>query len=168
MTSQRPRSVLRKSRLRFVLTTSLLAEKVIVGHQLLQEQNKYDQMPPDLLDRLQRILYFADKVVDDIVGDETAILERTIPEMFQVMQKVANFSCEYVKRGRFGRHSPFLDLSSADDSRENGGRISPRREDRRSGQGAGPGGRRIRACSERGDSLRRQKNWSVIDFSIGR
>ena len=60
-------------------------------------------MPSDLLDRLQRILFFADKVVNDIVGEETEILEKTIPEMFEVMQKVANFSCEYVKRGRFGR-----------------------------------------------------------------
>ena len=69
----------------------------------MQEQNKYDQMPLDLLDRLQRILFFADKVANDIVGEETEILEKTIPEMFEVMQKVANFSCEYVKRGRFGR-----------------------------------------------------------------
>ena len=60
-------------------------------------------MPSDLLDRLQRILFFADKVVNDIVGEETEILEKTIPEMFEVMQKVANFSCEYVKGGRFGR-----------------------------------------------------------------
>ena len=60
-------------------------------------------MPLDLLDRLQRILFFADKVANDIVGEETEILEKTIPEMFEVMQKVANFSCEYVKRGRFGR-----------------------------------------------------------------
>ena len=60
-------------------------------------------MPSDLLDRLQRILVFADKVANDIVGEETEILEKTIPEMFEVMQKVANFSCEYVKRGRFGR-----------------------------------------------------------------
>ena len=69
----------------------------------MQEQNKYDQMPLDLLDRLKRILFFADKVANDIVGEETEILEKTIPEMFEVMQKVANFSCEYVKRGRFGR-----------------------------------------------------------------
>jgi hypothetical protein len=68
----------------------------------LQEQNKYDQMPSDLLDRLQRILVFADKVAEDIVGEETDILEKTIPEMFQVMHKVATFSCDYVKRGRFG------------------------------------------------------------------
>ena len=67
----------------------------------MQEQNKYDQMPLDLLDQLKRILFFADKVANDIVGEETEILEKTIPEMFEVMQKVANFSCEYVKRGRF-------------------------------------------------------------------
>ena len=70
----------------------------------MQEQNKYDQMPSDILDRLQRILVFADKVANDIVGEETEILEKTIPEMFEVMQKVANFSCDYVKRGRFGRY----------------------------------------------------------------
>ena len=69
----------------------------------MQEQNKYDQMPSELLDRLQRILFFADKVAEDIVGEETELLERTIPEMFEVMQRVANFSCDYVKRGRFGR-----------------------------------------------------------------
>ena len=60
-------------------------------------------MPSEILDRLQRILVFADKVANDIVGEETEILEKTIPKMFEVMQKVANFSCDYVKRGRFGR-----------------------------------------------------------------
>jgi hypothetical protein len=70
----------------------------------LQEQNKHDQMPSELLDRLQRILFFADKVADEIVYEETDILEKTIPRMFEVMQKVAKFSCDYVKRGRFGGH----------------------------------------------------------------
>ena len=64
-------------------------------------------MPSDLLDRLQRILRFANKVAEGIVGEETEILERTITEMFEVMQKVANFACEYVKHGRFGRQSRF-------------------------------------------------------------
>ena len=32
-------------------------------------------MPLDLLDRLQRILVFADKVADEIVYEETEILE---------------------------------------------------------------------------------------------
>ena len=69
----------------------------------MQEQNKYDQVPSDLLDQLQRVFSFADKVAEDIVGEETELLEKTIPKMFEVMQKVANFSCDYVKRGRFGR-----------------------------------------------------------------
>ena len=106
-------------------------------------------MPSDILDRLQRILVFADKVANDIVGEETEILEKTIPEMFEVMQKVANFSCDYVKRGRFGRLSPMRVLSSADDSRENGGWASPPGEDRGNGQRAVQGDRRFRACSER-------------------
>jgi len=70
---------------------------------LLKEQTKYDQMPLDLFDRLQRILFFADKVADEIVCEETEILEKTILRMFKVMQMVAKFSCDYVKRGRFGR-----------------------------------------------------------------
>jgi hypothetical protein len=90
-------------------------------------------MPSDLLDRLKRILVFADKVAEDIVGEETEILEKTIPEMFQVMQKVANFSCDYVKRGRFGMRSPFLDSSSTNESRENAEWADPSGEDRRNG-----------------------------------
>ena len=66
-------------------------------------------MPSSLLDRLQRILLFASKVADKIVCEETDILEKTIPRMFEVMQRVAKFSCNYVKRGRFGRLLSFLD-----------------------------------------------------------
>ena len=65
-------------------------------------------MPLDLLDRLQRISFFADKVAHEIVHEETEILEKTIPRMFKVMQNVAKCSCDYVKRGRFGRQSAFL------------------------------------------------------------
>ena len=68
--------------------------------QLLKERNKYDQMPRALMDRLQRILLYADKVADEIVCKETDILEKTIPRMFAVMQRVAKFSCDYVKRGK--------------------------------------------------------------------
>ena len=68
----------------------------------MQEQAKYDRMPSDLLDRLQRILVFADKVADEIVYEETDILQKTIQRMFKVMEQVAKGSCDYVKRGRFG------------------------------------------------------------------
>ena len=84
-------------------------------------------MPSCIFDRLQRILFFADKVADEIVGEETDILEKTIPRMFQVMQTVATFLCNYVKRGRFGGQSCFMDLGSADDRRTNDGRVNPPR-----------------------------------------
>ena len=84
----------------------------------MKEQNKYDQMPSVLLDRLQRILPFADKVADEIVCEETELLEEMIPRMFERMQWVAKFCCGYVKRGRFGRQSSFLDLENADERRE--------------------------------------------------
>jgi len=66
----------------------------------LKERNKYDQMPSALLGQLQRISIFADKVADEIVCKETEILEKIIPRMFEVMQRVAKFSCDYVKHGK--------------------------------------------------------------------
>jgi hypothetical protein len=75
--------------------------------QLIKEQNKYDQMPSSMLDQLQGILPLADKVADEIVSEETDILDKLIPRMFEVMQEIAKFLCEYVKRGRFSRQSLF-------------------------------------------------------------
>ena len=82
----------------------------------MQEQNKFDQMPVGILDRLKRILVFADKVADEIVGEETDVLEKMIPQMFKVMETVSKFSCGYVKRGRFGEHSPVLGSANTDKS----------------------------------------------------
>ena len=75
-------------------------------------------MPSGLLDRLQRILFFANKVADEIVYDETDILEKTIPRMYKVIEKVAKYSCSYVKRGRFGEQLALLNLANVDDGRE--------------------------------------------------
>jgi hypothetical protein len=68
--------------------------------QLLKEQNKYDQMPSMLLGRLRRILLFADKIADEIICEEPELLEKVIPRMYEVMHRVAEFSCDYVKCGR--------------------------------------------------------------------
>jgi len=68
---------------------------VVLLH-LLQEQNKYNQMPVHLLDRLQCISFFVNKVADEIVYEETEILEITIPRMFGVVQRVTKYSCDYV------------------------------------------------------------------------
>jgi len=54
-------------------------------------------MPSALLDRLQRILPLGKKVADDVVCEETEILEKVIQRMFEVMRRVAEFSCVYVK-----------------------------------------------------------------------
>ena len=86
-------------------------------------------MPTGLLDRLQRILFFVDKVADEIVYEETEILEKTVPRMFEVMRRVAIFSCDYVRRGRFGGQSPGMNPSMADDRREDVGWARPPRED---------------------------------------
>jgi hypothetical protein len=99
----------------------------------LKEQNKYDQVPLCIFDRLQRILDFADKVAEEIVGEETGILEKTIPRMFEVMQMVAKFSCNYVKRGRFGEQSSFMELTGTNNRRESGGWADPPRDNRRNG-----------------------------------
>ena len=96
-------------------------------------------MPLDLLDRLQRILIFADKVADEIVYEETDILEKTIPRMFKVMQTVAKCACDYVKRGRFGRQSAFPKLAIADDRREDVEWAGPPGEDRGNGERADQG-----------------------------
>jgi len=64
-------------------------------------------MPSSLLDQLRRVSPLAEKVADEIVGEETEILVKVIPRMFEVMQTIANFLCEYVKRGRFSRLSLF-------------------------------------------------------------
>ncbi len=75
--------------------------------QLLKEQIKSDEMPSSLLDHLQSILPLVEKVADDIVCEETEILGKIMSQMFEVMQKIAKFLCEYVKRGRFSRRSLF-------------------------------------------------------------
>ena len=87
--------------------------------QLLKEQNKYDDMPSSLLNRLQHMLPLADKVIDGIASEETENLDKIIPRMFEVMHRTAKFSCYYVKRGCFSRRSSFLDSANADDRREN-------------------------------------------------
>jgi len=88
-------------------TTGVSEAERRVGAQLLKEQNTYDQIPLSLFDQLKRIMPLADKVAEEIVCDETDILEEIIPRMFKVMQRVAEYSCEYVRRGRLSRQPPF-------------------------------------------------------------
>jgi len=49
----------------------------------------------------------ADKVADEIVSEETEILDKIMPRMFGTMHKIARFLCGYVKGGRFSRRFLF-------------------------------------------------------------
>ena len=49
----------------------------------------------------------AKKVADEVVSEETEILKELIPRMFDVMNRAAKLSCDYVKRGRYS--SPGFD-----------------------------------------------------------
>ena len=81
------------------MTTSVAQVGITLDVQLLKEQNKYDRIPLSLFDRLQRVAPLATRVADEIVCEETDILEEIIPRMFKVMQRVAEYSCDYVRRG---------------------------------------------------------------------
>ena len=96
-------SILPASPLRFVLTAGALGAEIILGVQLLMEQNKYGQIPLSLFDQLQRFLPLADSAAEEIVCEETDIWEEIIPRMFKVMQSVAEYSCDYVRRGHLGK-----------------------------------------------------------------
>ena len=91
------------SLLRFVLTPGGLEAEIILEVQLLREQNKYDQISLSLFDQLQRVLPFADSVANEIVCEETNILDEIIPQMFEVMKVVAEYLCDYVRRAHLGR-----------------------------------------------------------------
>ena len=110
--SQRLSSVLPASLLRFVIITTGVSEgEITLAVQLLKDQNKYDQIPLSVFDRLRRVLPLADKVMDDIVCEETDTLEEIILRMFRVMHRVAEYSCDYVRRGRLGRQIAFSRFS---------------------------------------------------------
>ena len=112
-------------------------------------------MPSGLLDRLQRILPFADQVADEIVYEKTEILEKTISRVFEVMYRVAKFSCEYVKNGRLSCH--LLAFDSTDGRSENKGRVDLLEDDRRNGQRVDESYRGLHACSGCRDSPAGQK-----------
>ena len=54
-------------------------------------------MPSEFLDRLQSILRLGEKVANDVVCEETEILEKAIQRMYEVMRKIAESSRNYVK-----------------------------------------------------------------------
>ena len=75
--------------------------------QLLKEQIKYDEVPLSLLEHLQHILPLTEKVANENLCEEADVLGKMMSQMFEVMQKIAIFLCEYVKHGSLSRRSLF-------------------------------------------------------------
>ena len=123
-------------------------------------------MPSGLLDRLQRISPFADQVVDEVVYEKTEILEKTISRMFEVMYRVAEFLCDYVKNGRCSCN--LSAFASAHGRSENEGRVDLLGDDRRNGQRVDKGYRRLHACSGYRDSPASQKDWYALIVLVSR
>ena len=71
--------------------------------QLLKEQNKYDQSPLGLFDQLECVLSLMHETPGVILLEEPDFFKELIPQMFKVMQRVAKYSCDYVRCGSFGR-----------------------------------------------------------------
>ena len=84
-------------------------------------------MPLALLDRLQRMVPLADKVADEIDDKKTEILAKIISQMYEVMHRVARFSCQYVKLGR--QPSPGLASGVSMIAVRTGGRAGPAHHD---------------------------------------
>ena len=106
--SQGLSSVLLASLSRFVLTITGVSEaEITLDLQFVKGQNENDQIPPNLFGRLKSVLSLAERVADEIVGEETDIMGEIISPMFKVMQRVVECSCDYVGRGRLGKTSAF-------------------------------------------------------------
>ena len=73
----------------------------------MEEQSKYDDIPPRLLNQLRRVSPLAERAANERVREETGILEGIIVRMFEVVQGVAEYSRDYIRCRRFGRRSPF-------------------------------------------------------------
>jgi hypothetical protein len=85
--------------------------------QFLKEQKKYDSMVSDLAEGIGRICGFATLALDDIVCDETELLDRAVRKMCTLIADATNFICSYAKQHPGGTPcfimlSPDLPLNS--------------------------------------------------------
>jgi hypothetical protein len=72
----------------------------------LKKQKEYDDTVSSLADRLDRVLPFAEQVLDDSVHDDTEILKRIIERMYTLTMDVAEFTCSYVQKSRLSKCFP--------------------------------------------------------------
>jgi hypothetical protein len=90
----------------------------------LKEQRKYDDMVSALTDGLARVLPFATLALEEVVCDETELLDRAVRRMCILIADAANFICAYTKQytgGTLRSIILFPDSPLSSSSREVGG-----------------------------------------------
>ncbi|PVF92507.1 WD40 repeat-like protein [Serendipita vermifera] len=70
---------------------------------LLKKQQQYDEMVSDLSDEIGRVLPLADKVLDDVVREDTKQLSKIIRRMYSLTVDTAEFLCVYVQQSTYVR-----------------------------------------------------------------
>jgi len=64
----------------------------------LKEQKKYDENVSDLASGIERILPFAERVLEDVLYEEE-LLDEAVRKLYDLMGDAANFIIDYAKRG---------------------------------------------------------------------
>jgi hypothetical protein len=72
--------------------------RLALWKQVLKEQKKRDEAVSDLADATGRILPFAELVIEDIICEETELLERVVGNLCALISDTASFICEYTKQ----------------------------------------------------------------------
>ena len=72
----------------------------------MKEQKKRDEAVSDLADAVGRILPFAELVMDDIICEETELLERVVGNLCSLIKDTASFICDYAKQSLTSTSSP--------------------------------------------------------------
>jgi hypothetical protein len=76
-----------------------------ICEQLLKEQQKYDDMVSDLTDQIERLLPFAKQALEELVYDDTELLEGAVRRLCNLVMEAAEFICDYVKKAPTSMYS---------------------------------------------------------------
>ncbi|PVF92449.1 WD40 repeat-like protein [Serendipita vermifera] len=86
---------------------------------LLKKQQQYDEIVSDLTDEIGRVLPLADKVLDDVVREDTEQLSKVIKRMHSLTVNTAEFLCVYVQQSSYVRAAKSF-ISSKDQEKIGG------------------------------------------------
>ena len=77
----------------------------------MKEQKKQDETVSDLADCIGRILPFSTLILDEIICEETEMLERVVRKMFALITDAASFICDYARQSPTGASLSYANAS---------------------------------------------------------